>query len=115
MFVDAFEPGILKPHLKGLRATGRNVVMVGMCLTPMMYWSQYRFKVQGGAMITGSHNPKGWNGLKLGAGLSSTLVASEIQELYDIIAREDFVQGKGDYAEAAIFDDYAKESSATYA
>ncbi|HEX6789717.1 MAG TPA: phosphomannomutase/phosphoglucomutase [Candidatus Krumholzibacteria bacterium] len=95
--------------VKGLRASGRNVVMVGMCLTPMMYWSQYRFKVQGGAMITGSHNPKGWNGLKLAAGLSSTLVASEIQELYDIIAREDFVEGRGDYAEATIFDDYAKD------
>jgi phosphomannomutase/phosphoglucomutase len=92
--------------VKGLRATGRNVVMVGMCLTPMMYWSQYRFKVKGGAMITGSHNPKGWNGLKLGAGFSSTLVASEIQELYDIITREDFVTGHGDYTEASIIDDY---------
>ncbi|HEX5132217.1 MAG TPA: phosphomannomutase/phosphoglucomutase [Candidatus Krumholzibacteria bacterium] len=95
--------------VKGLRATGRNVVMIGMCLTPMMYWSQYRFKVKGGAMITGSHNPKGWNGLKLGAGFSSTLVASEIQELYGIIEREDFATGHGDYAEAAIFDDYAAD------
>jgi phosphomannomutase/phosphoglucomutase len=92
--------------VKGLRATGRNVIMVGMCLTPMMYWSQYRFKVRGGAMITGSHNPKGWNGLKLGAGFSSTLVASEIQELYDLIAREDFVTGQGDYTEVSIVDDY---------
>jgi len=95
--------------VKGLRSTGRNVVMVGMCLTPMMYWSQYRFKVNGGAMITGSHNPKGWNGLKLAAGLSSTLVASEIQELYGIIEKEDFVTGHGDYAEATIFDDYAAD------
>lgn len=92
--------------VKGLRATGRNVVSIGMCLTPMMYWAQYRFKVRGGAMITGSHNPKGWNGLKLGAGFSSTLVANEIQELYDIIAREEFVTGHGDYTEASIIDDY---------
>ncbi|HET6348228.1 MAG TPA: phosphomannomutase/phosphoglucomutase [Candidatus Krumholzibacteria bacterium] len=95
--------------VKGLRASGRNVVMVGMCLTPMMYWSQYRFKVNGGAMITGSHNPKGWNGLKLGAGLSSTLVGSEIQELYDMIAREDFVGGHGDYTEATIAADYSAD------
>jgi phosphomannomutase/phosphoglucomutase len=95
--------------VKGLRASGRNVVMVGMCLTPMVYWSQYRFKVKGGAMVTGSHNPKGWNGLKLAAGFSSTLVAAEIQELYDIIAREDFVHGSGDYAEATIFADYAAD------
>jgi len=95
--------------VKGLRSTGRNVIMIGMCLTPMMYWSQYRFKVKGGAMITGSHNPKGWNGLKLGAGFSSTLVAEEIQELYGIIEREDFVTGRGDYSEVTIFDDYAAD------
>ena len=95
--------------VKGLRASGRNVLMVGMCLTPMMYWAQYRFKMKGGAMITGSHNPKGWNGLKLASGFSSTLVASEIQELYDLIAREEFVEGHGDYAEATIFDDYAQD------
>jgi phosphomannomutase/phosphoglucomutase len=75
--------------VKGLRSTGRNVIMIGMCLTPMMYWSQYRFKV--------------------GAGFSSTLVASEIQELYDIIAREDFVAGHGDYTEATIIDDYQND------
>lgn len=95
--------------VKGLRASGRNVVMVGMCLTPMMYWSQYRFKVKGGAMVTGSHNPKGWNGLKLAAGFSSTLVAAEIQELYDLVTHEDFVDGHGDYAEASIFCDYAAD------
>jgi phosphomannomutase/phosphoglucomutase len=93
----------------GLRGTGRNVIMVGMCLTPMMYWSQYRFKVNGGAMVTGSHNPKGWNGLKLAAGLSSTLVADEIQDLYRLIEREDFERGRGDYSEVTIFDDYATD------
>jgi phosphomannomutase/phosphoglucomutase len=98
--------------VKGLRATGRNVIMVGMCLTPMMYWSQYRFQVRGGAMITGSHNPKGWNGLKLGAGFSSTLVAEEIQELYGIIQREEFTSGRGDYTEVTIFDDYAADLTA---
>jgi len=92
--------------VKGLRSTGRNVIMVGMCLTPMMYWSQYRFKVEGGAMVTGSHNPKGWNGLKLGAGLSSTLVGDEIRELYSIIEKEEFVTGHGDYTEVSIVDDW---------
>ena len=92
--------------VKGLRSTGRNVIMVGMCLTPMMYWAQYRFKVEGGAMVTGSHNPKGWNGLKLGAGLSRTLVADEIRELYSIIEKEEFATGNGDYSEVTIVDDW---------
>jgi len=95
--------------VKGLRSTGRNVIMVGMCLTPMMYWAQYRFDVKGGAMITGSHNPKGWNGLKLAAGLSKTLVGEEISELYGIIEAENFATGHGDYAEVTIEDDYAAD------
>ncbi len=95
--------------VKGLRASGRNVILVGMCLTPMMYWAQYRFKVKGGTMITGSHNPKGWNGLKLAAGLSYTLVGDEIHELYEIIEEETFVEGHGDYSEVTIADDYAAD------
>lgn len=95
--------------VKGLRATGRNVIMVGMCLTPMMYWSQYRFEVKGGVMVTGSHNPKGWNGLKLAAGFSYTLVGDEIRELYGIIEQEDFVEGHGDYTEVTIAGDYAAD------
>ncbi len=95
--------------VRGLRASGRNVIMIGMCLTPMMYWSQYRFDVRGGAMVTGSHNPKGWNGLKLAAGLSYTLVGDEIRELYEIIEREEFVEGQGDYTETSIVDDYTAD------
>jgi phosphomannomutase/phosphoglucomutase len=92
--------------VKGLRSTGRNVIMIGMCLTPMMYWSQYRFKVEGGVMVTGSHNPKGWNGLKMGAGYSRTLVGDEIRELYAIIEKEEFATGKGDYTEVSIVEDW---------
>jgi len=95
--------------VKGLRASGRNVIMVGMCLTPMMYWAQYRFMVKGGAMVTGSHNPKGWNGLKLAAGLSYTLVGAEIRELYEIIESEEFTNGHGSYEEVSIVDDYSAD------
>jgi phosphomannomutase/phosphoglucomutase len=95
--------------VKGLRSAGRNVIMIGMCLTPMMYWAQYRFQVKGGAMVTGSHNPKGWNGLKLACGLSYTLIGDEIREVYSIIESDDFVTGKGDYAEATVFEDYTAD------
>lgn len=95
--------------VKGLRSAGRDVTMVGMCLTPMMYWAQYHFNSMGGAMITGSHNPKGWNGLKLACGLSSTLIGSEIEEVYSYIESEKFVKGKGKYREEEIFDAYAAD------
>jgi phosphomannomutase/phosphoglucomutase len=93
----------------GLRSTGRNVVMIGMCLTPMMYWAQYHFKTKGGAMITGSHNPKGWNGLKLAHDLSLTLGGEEIRQVYELCESEDFVVGKGDYTDASIAEEYTAD------
>jgi phosphomannomutase/phosphoglucomutase len=95
--------------VNGLRSTGRNVIMLGMCLTPMMYWAQYRFDVKGGAMITGSHNPKGWNGLKLACDLSRTLGADEIMEVYRLCESEKFAVGRGDYTEVEIAGDYAAD------
>ncbi|MCK4776020.1 MAG: phosphomannomutase, partial [Candidatus Krumholzibacteria bacterium] len=95
--------------VNGLRSTGRNVIMLGMCLTPMMYWAQYRFDVKGGAMVTGSHNPKGWNGLKLACGLSRTLGADEIIEVYRLCESEKFAVGRGDYTEVEIAEDYAAD------
>jgi phosphomannomutase/phosphoglucomutase len=93
----------------GLRSAGRNVIMVGMCLTPMMYWAQYHFKTKGGAMITGSHNPKGWNGLKLAYDFSRTLGGEEIQQIYELCESEEFVTGEGHYAEASIAAEYTAD------
>jgi phosphomannomutase/phosphoglucomutase len=98
--------------VKGLRATGRNVIMIGMCLTPMMYWAQYHFKTKGGAMITGSHNPKGWNGLKLAYDFSLTLGGEEIRRVYDLCGSEEFVtagEGSGDLKEVSIAEDYTAD------
>jgi phosphomannomutase/phosphoglucomutase len=93
----------------GLRATGRNVIMIGMCLTPMMYWAQYHFKTKGGAMITGSHNPKGWNGLKLAYDFSRTLGGEDIQQVYELCENEAFVKGEGDFTEASIAEEYTAD------
>ena len=90
----------------GLLSTGRNVIDIGMGLTPMMYWSQYHFKVKGGAMITGSHNPKGWTGLKLACGFSYTLIGEEIREILSYIEEETFVEGQGSVREEQVTDAY---------
>ena len=81
--------------VKGLTESGINVVDIGTVTTPMSYWSQYYLKVKGLVMITASHNPVGWNGVKFGTDLSSTLLTAEMQELYNIILNEEFVDGKG--------------------
>jgi phosphomannomutase/phosphoglucomutase len=92
--------------VKGLRSTGRNIVEIGLCLTPMMYWSQYYFKFKGGAMITGSHNPKDWTGFKLASGLSYTLIGDEIREILSYIEKDEFVSGEGSVREESITDAY---------
>lgn len=92
--------------VKGLRSTGRNIVEIGLCLTPMMYWAQYHFKFKGGAMITGSHNPKDWTGFKLASGFSYTLIGEEIREILSYVETEEFVTGEGTVREESITDAY---------
>jgi len=106
-------PGVKAGFIKGMRSTGRNVIDIGLALTPMMYWAQYHFDVKGGAMITGSHNPKEWTGLKLACGLSYTLIGDEIRELLAMIEGDDFLEGpEGSLREADVKDGYIADLAA---
>jgi phosphomannomutase/phosphoglucomutase len=96
----------------GILSTGCKIIDLGMCTTPMMYWSQYRFNIMGGAMITGSHNPKGWSGLKLAHGLSYTLIGKELEELLATIETEQFVTGKGETEPVSILEEFAEDLAA---
>lgn len=84
-----------KQTVKALTESGIDVVDIGTVTTPMSYWSQYHFNVKGLVMITASHNPAGWNGVKLGSDLSYTLLTDELNEVYQTIVDETFVEGKG--------------------
>lgn len=80
--------------VKALTEYGINVIDIGTITTPMGYWAQYYLKVKGLVIVTASHNPVGWNGVKLGSDLSYTLLTKELQEVYDIIKEEKFINGK---------------------
>jgi phosphomannomutase/phosphoglucomutase len=81
--------------IEGLVSTGVNVTSLGMILTPMMYSAQYHYETEGGIMVTGSHNPSGWNGLKLALGYSYTFGPEEMKELYELTVSENFFSGEG--------------------
>ena len=68
----------------GMMKAGISVTDLGLCSTPTFYWSLYRLEANGGIMVTGSHNPKEFNGLKV-AWEKSTLWGDDIQEIYRII------------------------------
>ncbi len=95
--------------IKGLTESGIDVIDIGIVTTPMSYWSQYFLKVKGLVMITASHNPAGWNGVKFGTDFSYTLLKDEMNELYEIIAKEEFIDGKGTIAKKDIGQDYIKD------
>ncbi len=95
--------------VRGLVETGIEVISCGMIVTPQMYWAQYFLKSEGGVMVTASHNPAGWNGVKLALGYSYTLIGPELMEIYQTIVDEKFAQGKGSLRRVDIKNDYIKD------
>lgn len=95
--------------IKGLIKSGINIVDIGTVTTPMSYWSQYHLNIRGLVMVTASHNPVGWNGVKLGTDLSSTLLTDELQEVYQIIADESYVDGRGGVRKEEVLEPYIKD------
>lgn len=81
--------------IKGLLEAGREIYKAGIILTPMLYWAQYYFKTRGGLMVTASHNPVGWNGVKLALDYSYTIIGKELEEIYDIILKNQCIEKGG--------------------
>ena len=79
---------------KGIVSTGIDIIDVGLCATPMLYFSIRHFNAGGGIMVTGSHNPPRFNGFKICVG-PDTIYGQEIQELRKIMEGEKYISGKG--------------------
>lgn len=90
---------------KGILATGINVIDVGVCPTPVVYFSIAHLETDGSVMITGSHNPIEYNGLKLNEGMLS-LYGDQILHLKALIEKEDFESGTGVLSHAEIIPAY---------
>jgi phosphomannomutase/phosphoglucomutase len=80
--------------IQGLLSTGCNVVDIGICPTPVFYFSIHHLDQDGGVMVTASHNPKEYNGFKLCLGLDS-IHGEDIQKIFGIINARSFSQGDG--------------------
>lgn len=91
--------------IKGLNATGVDVVDVGVVPTPLVYFAANTLEVDGLAMITGSHNPPEYNGFKMGVG-KTTFHGHEIQALRRLIEAGEFESGRGTVREHDIIGPY---------
>ncbi len=87
-------PQIRDAVRKGLLSTGCNVWDIGQVPTPVAYFSLYHLEPDGGIMITGSHNPPEFNGLKISLGKHS-MYGEQIQKLIGLIEAGDFESGQG--------------------
>lgn len=89
-----YAEGLKRAAIEGLTEAGINVLEIEMCTTPMLYFSQYYLNCKGGLMVTASHNPNGWSGLKLADGFSKTLLSDGIVEIYNSILNNKKVTAK---------------------
>jgi len=98
-------PTIQDDVVEGLISSGCNVVDIGICPTPILYFALRHLKADGGIMITASHNPPEYNGFKVCSGFE-TIYGKEIQKLRGIIEKADFVSGKGTYSSHEVIKPY---------
>lgn len=100
-------PLFARAFTEGMLSTGLDVCDIGMVTTPMLYFSLYNLDVEGGAMITASHNPPEYNGVKMCIG-TDALHGDEILIMRDIAERGDFEKGEGRYRESSVLDEYVR-------
>lgn len=98
-------PILSQKLIKGLQDSGCDVTDVGMVPTPLLYFAAYHLGSGSGVMLTGSHNPPDYNGLKMVLG-GTTLAGDMIQSLRQRIERGDLVKGHGVVDSKYINDDY---------
>jgi phosphomannomutase/phosphoglucomutase len=87
-------PAFHQQALAGLTATGCDVIDVGVVPTPLVYFAAQMLPVDGLCMITGSHNPADYNGMKIGVG-KTTLYGEAIQEILRMVQKGEFASGQG--------------------
>ena len=97
--------GLLQALSEGLKASGCDVLDIGMVPTPVLYFATHYLGTKSGVMITGSHNPPEYNGLKIvinGAALSGEKIA----DLRQRIEQGRLSEGRGSLQEQDLLPDY---------
>lgn len=98
-------PKLAQALMNGIRKSGIDVIDVGMVATPVLYYAAHELCSYSGVMVTGSHNPPEYNGLKIVLG-GETLAAETIQALRLRIEQNNLQHGQGDYRQHDIVPAY---------
>jgi len=96
--------------VQGLLASGRDVVDIGLTPTPVLYFATHYLDTRTGVMITGSHNPPEYNGLKIVMN-GQALSGDAIQAIRRRIEQQDYTSGQGNLQHLEIVPDYIRRVS----
>ena len=97
--------------IEGFVSAGLEVIDIGVCPTPLLYFSLFHLDLDGGIQVTASHNPSEYNGFKVCMG-KDTLYGSQIQNLRRLIEEKRFTERAGGkraaYAIVPPYEDHLK-------
>lgn len=103
-------PRFQKACVQGLLDSGVDVINIGMVPTPVMYFAVKFLDTDGGCSVTASHNPAEYNGFKCrkstGGGNNAPLSSEDIQTLLALVQSKQYHDGKGEYSEHPVTDEY---------
>ena len=100
-------PELIAALARGIQKSGVDVIDVGCVPTPMVYFAAYQLQTNCAVMLTGSHNPPDYNGLKMVLA-GETLSGESIQQLRTRIEQDRLANGNGNYSKRDISADYIK-------
>jgi len=105
-------PSLQRALIDGLKASGCHVINIGLVPTPVLYFAVHHLGTKSGVMLTGSHNPVNYNGLKMIVN-GKTLTSTRVKGLYDRLQSRDVVSGTGSEREENVKSAYIKKITST--
>lgn len=107
-------PDLSAALIRGLRAAGANVTDLGTAPTPLVYWAEQTLGTDASVVITGSHNPPEWNGIKMTVRAAS-MYGDAITGLRGRIEGNDLASGAGEYERVDVLDRYIEDVAGRFA
>jgi phosphomannomutase len=107
-------PDLETALVAGLTASGVDVVRIGLGPTPMLYFAEATLEADGGIQVTGSHNPRNYNGFKM-VQRHAPFSGDDIQDLATLAAAGDWETGAGTVTTADVQDAYVDRLMLGYA
>lgn len=102
-------PSLKESFIKGLTDSGVDVTDIGTVPTSFVYFACYKLGFEAGAMITASHNPKEFNGVKFCDSEGLAIGWEDgLNQVKEIMEKSEFKSGKGHLTQIDIFDEYFK-------